>query len=86
MVDIQGRYKLMIQSVNGKGHLILYNINDTGKIVTYLKNERFDSSARFSKTVYYPLLNSCEDIDLSALNLTENVTLEKVLTKLGKNE
>ena len=59
------------------------NINNTQDMVSYLKNERFDSRARFSKTVYYPILNSCEDIDLSVLNLTENVNLQTVLTRLG---
>lgn len=82
-VDINGKYKLLIQTANGKGPFILNHIDDIENIVTYLKDQRFDSKARFSKTVYYPLLNSCEDVDLSALNLTENVSLETVLTKLG---
>ena len=83
MIDIQGKYKLLIQEVNGKKPFILNNIDNIETMVKYFKNERFDPRARFSKTVYYPILNSCEDIDLSALNLTENVNLQTVLTKLG---
>ena len=83
IVDIQGKYKLLIQSANAEGPFILNNINNTHNIVWYLKNERFDSKARFSKTVYYPLLNSCEDVDLSILNLTENTTLRNILEKLN---
>ena len=83
VVDIQGKYKLLIQSANAEGPFILNNINNTEDIVSYLQNERFDSKARFSKTVYYPLLNSCEDVDLSILNLTGNATLKEVLEKLN---
>lgn len=82
-IDIKGKYKLLIQYTNGSGPFILNRSNDINKIVTYSKQQRFDSNTRFSKTVYYPLLNSCEDVDLSALNLTENITLEEVLTRLG---
>lgn len=83
MIDIQGKYKLLIQEANGKKPFILNNIDNIETMVKYFKNERFDPRARFSKTVYYPILNSCEDIDLSALNLTENVNLQTVLTRLG---
>ena len=83
MIDIQGKYKLLIQEANGKKPFILNNIDNTEIMVKYFKNERFDPRARFSKTVYYPILNSCEDIDLSALNLTENINLQTVLTRLG---
>ena len=79
-------YKILIQDSGNNTSLVFASDSMLDNLVQYSTTNRFDSNTRFSKIIYYPLVNLSQTVDLSGLDLKDNNSLKEVLVALGWND